>query len=95
MNKCPSCDYERKDFDVRCPKCGDFYPTIQALLAEEVAYEEQHSFRGWCLRIIKADDIKAALVQEFKQFKDELSYKGMFTLFLVISFVFALLISVL
>ncbi|MEI8210158.1 MAG: hypothetical protein D0528_05595 [Methylococcales bacterium] len=94
MNKCPSCAYERKEFDVRCPKCGHFYPTIQELIAEEVAYEEQHSFRGWCLRIVKADNIRQALQLELRQFREELTYKGWFTLFLVIAFVFALTLSV-
>ena len=95
MNTCPSCAYIRKDLDIRCPQCGEFYPTLAQLLAEEVAYEELHSFKGRWQRIAKADDIKQAIRQEISQFKAELTTQGIFTLIVIVIFVFALVFSVL
>jgi len=95
MNPCQACGYERKDFDVRCPECGNFYPTLAELIAEEEANEEKHSFRGRCKRILNADDSKQALRDELNQIKAGLSKKGLFTVFLIIAFVFALTLSVL
>ena len=95
MNKCPSCGYERKAPDIRCPECGSFYSKIAELIAEEEDYEEKHSFRGRCLRILKADDIKQELRIELDQVIAGLTKKAIFTLFVIIAFVFALTLSVL
>jgi len=95
MNKCPSCGHERKDSDMKCPECGSFYTKIAELIAEEEANEEMHSFRGRCKRILNADDIKHELLVELDQIKAGLTKKGMFALFVIIAFVFALTLSVL
>jgi uncharacterized membrane protein YvbJ len=95
MNKCPSCGHERKDSDMKCPECGSFYTKIAKLIAEEEANEEKHSFRGRCKRILNADDVKHELLVELDQVKAGLTKKGMFTIFVIIAFVFALVISVL
>lgn len=95
MNKCPSCGHERKEPDIRCPECGSFYSKIAELIAEEEDYEEKHSFRGRCKRILNADDIKHELRVELDQIKSGLTKKAIFTLFVIIAFVFALTLSVL
>jgi uncharacterized membrane protein YvbJ len=95
MNKCPSCGHERNDRDMKCPQCGSFYSKIDEILAEQEAHEEMHSFRGRCKRIIKADNVKRELLAELKLIKAELSKKSLFTIYVIIAFVFALVISVL
>ncbi|MFA6163068.1 MAG: hypothetical protein WC685_06540 [Methylobacter sp.] len=95
MNKCPSCGHERNDRDMKCPQCGSFYSKIDEFLAEQEAHEEMHSFRGRCKRIINADDVKHELVAELKLIKAGLSKKSLFTIYVIIAFVFALVISVL
>ena len=95
MNKCPSCGYKRKHFDIRCPECGSFYPTIAELIAEEEANEEKHSFRGRCKQMLRADDVKHELLVELNEVKAGLTKKAIFTVFVIIAFVFALTISVL
>ena len=95
MNKCPSCGHERKESEFRCSECGSFYSKIAELIAEEEDYEEQHSFRGRCKRIFKSGDIKLALKTELDQAMAGLSKKAIFTLFVIIAFVFALTLSVL
>lgn len=95
MNKCPSCGHERKDSDLKCPECGSFYSKIAELIADEEANEEKHSFRGRCKRILNADDIKHELLVELNQVKAGLTKKAIFTIFVIIAFVFALILSVL
>ena len=95
MNKCPSCGHPRQDAEFRCPECGSFYTKIAELIAEEEEYEEQHSFRGRCKRILKAGDIKLALKTELEQVLAGLSKKAIFTLFVIVAFIFALTLSVL
>ena len=95
MNKCPSCGHERKDSDLKCPECGSFYSKIAELIADEEANEEKHSFRGRCKRILYADDIKHELLVELNQVKAGLTKKAIFTIFVIIAFVFALILSVL
>jgi hypothetical protein len=95
MNNCQSCGYQRNDFDKKCPQCRTFYPTIAELIAEEEAYEEKNSFLGQCKRILFSGNIKHELLAELDKFKAELTKKGMFTIFLMIAFVFAFLLSVL
>ena len=95
MNKCPSCGHERNDRDMKCPQCGGFYSKIDEILAEQEAHEEMHSFRGRCKRIINADDVKRELLAELKLIKAGLTKKSLFTIYVIIAFVFALVISVL
>jgi len=95
MNKCPSCGHERKDSAMKCPECGGFYSKIAELIADEEANEEKHSFRGRCKRILNADDIKHDLLVELNRVKAGLTKKAIFTIFVIIAFVFALVISVL
>jgi uncharacterized membrane protein YvbJ len=94
MNKCPSCGHERKDSDMKCPECGSFYSKIAELIAEEEANEEKHSFSGLCKRILNADDVKHELMVELNQVKAGLTKKAIFTIFVIIAFIFALVISV-
>ena len=94
MNKCPSCGHERKDSDMKCPECGSFYSKIAELIAEEEANEEKHSFSGLCKRILNADDVKHELMVELDQVKAGLTKKAIFTIFVIIAFIFALVISV-
>lgn len=95
MKKCPSCGHERHDAEMKCPECGGFYSKIAELIAAEEADEELHSFRGQCRRIFNADDVKHELRVELERMKAGLTKKGMFTLFVIIAFIFALTLSVL
>ena len=95
MNKCSSCGHERNNRDMNCPQCGSFYSKVDEILAEEEANEEMHSFRGRCKRIISADDVKRELMVELMRVKAGLTKKSLFTIFLIIAFVFALVVSVL
>ena len=95
MNNCQLCGFQRQDSDKKCPQCGSFYLTIAELIAEEEAYEEKNSFLGQCKRILFSNNIKDELLAKLGQFNAELTKKGMFTIFLMIAFIFALLLSVL
>lgn len=95
MNNCQSCGFQGKDSEKKCPQCGSFFLTIAELIAEEEAYEEKNSFLGQCKRILFSDNIKDELLAKLGQFNAELTKKGMFTIFLMIAFIFALLLSVL
>jgi uncharacterized membrane protein YvbJ len=95
MKVCQSCGFERKNSDKKCPSCGGLYLTISELIAEEEANDEKHSFKGRCKRILNAENSKDAFLFEARQIKAELTKKGIFTIFLIIAFVFALVISVL
>ncbi|MDD2865537.1 MAG: hypothetical protein PHC99_12555 [Methylococcales bacterium] len=65
---------------------------IQQILDEENAQLEQ---RSWLKRVWKSENRKQALKAEFIAFWRGLSKKGIFTLFLIIAFVFMLTFSVL
>lgn len=95
MNKCSVCGHERNDRDMKCPKCGSFYSKIAEIIAEQEAQEEMQTFRGRCKRILNADDIKRELLSELKLMRAGLTKKGMFALFVIFVFVFALVVSVL
>lgn len=95
MNSCPFCGCERVKNETRCPECGAFYSKIAELIAEEEAYELEHSFRGHWQKFRHAADKKQALSAEFKQFWAGLSFKAKFTLFVIFVFVFALIVTVL
>lgn len=95
MKKCPACGRECQDTDLKCPGCGSYVTKIAELIAEEEEAEERRSFRGHCKRILASDDVKQALTTEFKQIKAGLSKKSLFTIYVIIAFVFALTLSVL
>ena len=95
MNTCSVCGHERNDHDMKCPKCGHFYSKIIEIIAEQEALEEMQTFRGRCKRILDSDDVKQALLSELRLIKAELTKKGMFALFVIFVFVFALVVSVL
>jgi hypothetical protein len=78
-----------------CPQCGCFYSKVDKILAEEEANEEKRSLRGRCKRIINAGDVKRELLDELKLVKAGLAPKSLFTIYVIIAFVFALTISVL
>lgn len=65
---------------------------IQQILDEENAQLEQ---RSWLKRVWKSENRKQALKAEFIAMWRGLSKKGVFTLFLIIAFVFMLTFSVL
>ncbi|MFI3223320.1 MAG: hypothetical protein QX191_09835 [Methylococcaceae bacterium] len=95
MKVCQSCGFERKSSDKKCPSCGDLYLTLAELIAEEEANDEKRSFKGLCKRIINAESSKDAFLLEIELIKAELTKKSVFTIFLIVSFVFALVLSVL
>ncbi|MFU8790435.1 MAG: hypothetical protein ACNA7G_15510 [Methylobacter sp.] len=95
MHKCSFCGHEDYGSEIKCPKCGNFYSKITRLIAEQEAQEELQTLRGRCKKIFNADNVKTALLAELKHISAELTPKGMFALFVIFAFVFALVISVL
>ena len=95
MNKCSVCGHERNDRDMKCPECGSFYSKVAEIIAEQEALEEMQTFRGRCKRILGSDDAKQALLSELKLVWAGLTKKGVFALFIIFVFVFALVVSVL
>lgn len=68
---------------------------IEQILAEEEAQLEQHAWQGKLKRVWKAENRKHALKTELCATLRGLSKKGIFTLFLIVAFIFMLTISVL
>jgi len=95
MNQCSVCGHERNDRDIKCPECGHFYSKIAEIIAEQEAQEDMQTFRGRCKRIFNAEDSKLALQAELKLMREGLTKKGLFALFVIFVFVFALVASVL
>lgn len=95
MNKCSVCGHERNDRDMKCPECGSFYSKIAELIAEQEAQEEMRTLRGRCKRILASGDVKQALLAELKLVWTGLTKTGVFALFVIFVFVFALIVSVL
>jgi uncharacterized membrane protein YvbJ len=95
MNKCSVCGHERNDHDMKCPECGSYYSKIAEIIAEQEAQEEMQTLRGRCKRILNSGDIKHELLAELKLIRSGLTNRGMFALFVIFAFVFALIVSVL
>lgn len=95
MNKCSVCGHQHNDQDLKCPECGTFYSKVAEIIAEQEALEEMQTLRGRCKRIFASDDIKQALMNELKQMWTGLTKTGVFALFVIFVFVFALIVSVL
>jgi len=95
MNKCSVCGHPRNNQDMKCPECGSFYSKIAEIIAEQEEQEEMRTFRGRCKRILASDDVKQALLAELKLIWAGLTKKGVFALFVIFVFVFALVVSVL
>lgn len=68
---------------------------IEQILAEDNAQIEQRSWSGKSGRIWRAENRKQAIKAEFFAIWRGLSKKAVFTLFLIIAFVFMLTFSVL
>lgn len=68
---------------------------IAKILAEDAAKIEENSWRGKIKRVWQAEHKKKAFKAEIFALLRGLSKKGIFTLFLIVAFVFALTFSVL
>lgn len=68
---------------------------IEQILAEENAQIEQNSWQGKLKRVWQAQNRKTALKVEIGAMLRNLSKKGVFTLFLIVAFIFMLTLSVL
>ncbi|MDO9140273.1 MAG: hypothetical protein Q7U38_08130 [Methylobacter sp.] len=95
MHKCSLCGHEDNGNGIKCPKCGHFYSKISQIIAEQEAQEELQTFRGRCKKILNADNPKLELLAELKRMRAELTKTGLFALFVIFVFVFALVVSVL
>ncbi len=95
MNKCSVCGHQRNDRDMKCPECGSFYSKIAEIIAEQEAEEEMQTFRGRCKRILNSGNVKHEMLAELRMMKEGLTKRGMFALFVIFVFVFALVVSVL
>lgn len=67
---------------------------IEQIVAEENALEAQRSWWGKLKRVWKSDNRKQAIKAEIFAMWRGLSTKGIFTLFLIVAFVFMLTLSV-
>ncbi|WP_394752314.1 hypothetical protein [Crenothrix sp.] len=95
MNKCPSCGYTQNKDAIKCTQCGHYFSKVMEIISAEEAEEELLTFNGQCKRILKSGNIKAELLAEYKKFRAGLSRKGVFTLYVILAFVFLLTLSVL
>lgn len=95
MEKCPACGNVRIQGAVKCQHCGRFYSKVIEIIAAEEAEEELLTFRGQCKRILQSGNIKGELRAEYQRFKEGLSRKGLFTLYVILAFIFLLTLSVL
>ena len=68
---------------------------IEQILAEEEAQLEQKTWQGKLKRVWEAENRKNALKAETCAALRGLSKKGIFTLFLIVAFIFMLTLSVL
>ncbi len=80
---------------MKCPECGNFYSKIAEIIAEQEAQEEMRTLRGRCKRILASHEVRQALLEEFKRLWAGLTETGVFALFVIFVFVFALIVSVL
>jgi hypothetical protein len=80
---------------VNCTQCGRLFAKVIDIISAEAAEEELQTFRGQCKRILHSGNIKAEMLAEISRFKAGLSRKGVFTLYVIIAFVFLLTLSVL
>ncbi len=68
---------------------------IEQILAEENAQLEQNTWQGKLKRVWQSENRKTALKAEICAMLRGLSKKGIFTLFLIVAFIFMLILSVL
>ena len=68
---------------------------IEQILAEENAQIEQNTWQGKLKRVWQSENRKIALKAEICAMLRGLSKKGIFTLFLIVAFIFMLILSVL
>lgn len=68
---------------------------IEQILAEENAQFEQNTWQGKLKRVWQSENRKIALKVEVCAMLRGLSKKGIFTLFLIVAFIFMLTLSVL
>lgn len=68
---------------------------IEQILAEENAQFEQNTWQGKLKRVWQSENRKIALKVEVCAMLRSLSKKGIFTLFLIVAFIFMLTLSVL
>lgn len=93
---CPHCGHERlNQTETQCSHCGRFYSKVFELIAEEEAYEFEHSWQGRWQRYSQANNKKQALISEFKTITANWSLMTWFSVFVTFTFVFALIVIVL
>lgn len=96
MKKCPHCGYENENnAALQCPQCNKFYSKIIELIEQEVADEEQNLWRTRWVKIWQSPDKKEAFKIEYRAFIDSLSLTAKFTFFVIATFIFALIVTVL
>ena len=96
MSNCPHCGHERPNqTESKCPNCGRFYSKIFELIAEEEAYEFEHSWQGRWQRFRDTESKKQAIINELKLITADWSVITWFSVFVVFVFIFALVVTVL
>ncbi len=63
---------------------------IDAIFVREATEAERHTLKGKIKAILQAEDKKQSLLLEFSAIKQSLSKEGLFALFVIFVFIFAL-----
>lgn len=94
MNQCSQCGQARKGFEKKCPRCDLYYSKIDEFLAEEEARETQNTFKTRANRVLSATDRKQTLFNEVRAVYQAMPKGSLWVIYLVLTFVFALLMAV-
>jgi predicted ATP-dependent serine protease len=94
MNACSQCGRQRQGFEKKCPRCNVFYSKIDEFLAEEQAKEERYAFKTRIKRVMKGTDRKQAFWGELEQIYQAMPKGSLWVLYVVLTFIFALMMVV-
>ncbi|NOT83965.1 MAG: hypothetical protein HOP02_04115 [Methylococcaceae bacterium] len=94
MNQCSKCGHQRQGDEKKCPQCDLFYSKIDEFLAEEEAKDTQDTLKTRLNRVLSATDRKQALIVELRAIYQAMPKGSLWIMYLVLTFVFALLMMV-
>lgn len=94
MNQCSQCGHQRRKDERKCPQCNLFYSKIDEFLAEEELKDQQNAFKTRVNRVLGATNRKQALFDELLVTYQAMPRGSLWILYLVLTFIFALLMAV-
>lgn len=92
--ECSQCGAELPSADNRCPTCGSLNTKIDAILAREEAERQRKTLKGRLQTIFAAENKKSELIHQINSMRSSLTQQSYWTILFVITFVFALVITV-